>query len=138
MTGILSGKNIPANSGNTKDMGSTPRLWRSPEGGHGNPLQYSCLENPMDRGAWWVTVHRVAKSWTWLKQLNTLIQYDWCPYTKRQLRHRHEQMEGHVKTQREGGCLQPKDMGLQRNQNCWHFDLWLPASITVRKLISFA
>ena len=43
---------------------------RSPGGGHGNPLQYSCLENPMDRGAWQAVVHRVAKSWTWLKQLN--------------------------------------------------------------------
>ena len=38
--------------------------------GHGNPLQYSCLENPMDRGAWWATVHGVAKSWTWLKRLS--------------------------------------------------------------------
>ena len=42
-------------------------LGRSPGGGHGNPLQYSCLENPMDRGAWWATVHGVAKSWTQLK-----------------------------------------------------------------------
>ena len=41
--------------------------------GNGNPLQYSCLENPMDRGAWWATVHRVAKSWTWLKWLSTYI-----------------------------------------------------------------
>ena len=41
----------------------------SPRGRHGNPLQYSCLENTMDRGAWWATVHGVAKSWTWLKQL---------------------------------------------------------------------
>ena len=44
---------------------------RFPGGGHGNPLQYSCLENPMDRGAWWATVHRVTKSWTWLKLLST-------------------------------------------------------------------
>ena len=51
-------KNPPANAG---DMGSIPRLGRSPEGGNGNPLQYSCLENPMDRGAWWATVHGVAK-----------------------------------------------------------------------------
>ena len=43
---------------------------RSPGGGHGNPLQYSCLGNPMDRGAWWPTVHRVAKSWTLLKRLS--------------------------------------------------------------------
>ena len=45
------------------DHGSIPGSGRSP-GGHGNPLQYSCLENPMDRGAWWGTVHGVTKSWT--------------------------------------------------------------------------
>ena len=45
-------------------MGSIPGLGRSPGGGHGNPLQYSCLENPTDRGAWWATVHCVKKSWT--------------------------------------------------------------------------
>ena len=49
--------------GDTGDVGSVPVLGRSPRGGHGNRLQYSCLENPMDRGAWWATVHRVAKSW---------------------------------------------------------------------------
>ena len=51
------------------------KIWRhprrSPGGGHGNPLQYSCLENPMDRGAWWAAVHSVTKSLTWLKQLST-------------------------------------------------------------------
>jgi len=46
------------------DLGLIPELGRSPGGGHGNPLQYSCLENPMDRGAWRATVHGVAKSWT--------------------------------------------------------------------------
>ena len=56
-------KNLPANAGDVKDMGSIPGLGRSPGGGYGNPLQYSCLENPMDRGAWWAAVHRVAKSW---------------------------------------------------------------------------
>ena len=45
-------KNLPANAGDRKDMGSIPGLGRSLGGGHGNPLQYSCLENPMDRGAW--------------------------------------------------------------------------------------
>ena len=54
-----------------RDAGLTPGLGRSPGGGHGNPLQNSCLENPMDREAWWATVHRVAKSWTQLKQLIT-------------------------------------------------------------------
>ena len=50
---------------------------RSPGRGHGNPLQYSCLENPMDRGAWWATVHRVTKSWTSLKQLSMHKHSDW-------------------------------------------------------------
>ena len=54
-------KNLP-DVGDVKDVGLIPGLARSPGGGHGNPLQYSCLENPMDRGAWWATVHRGAKS----------------------------------------------------------------------------
>ena len=57
-------KNLPAKAGDIKDTGSIPGSGRSSGGGHGNPLQYSCLENPMDRGAWWATVHMVAKSWT--------------------------------------------------------------------------
>ena len=55
-------KNPPADAGDIRDMGSIPGSGRSPGGGHGNPLQYFCLENPMDRGAWWATVHGVAKS----------------------------------------------------------------------------
>ena len=55
----------------TKDASSIPGLGRSPEGGHGNLLQYSCLENPKDRGAWWTTVHGVAKNLMWLKSLGT-------------------------------------------------------------------
>ena len=60
-------KNPTANAGDTRDMGSIPGSGRSPGGGHGNPLQYSCLENPMDRGAWRATVHGVAKSQTRVK-----------------------------------------------------------------------
>ena len=63
-------KKLPANAGGDKDMGSIPGSGRSPGGGHGNPPQYSCLENPMDRGTWRATVHRVAKSQTQLKQLS--------------------------------------------------------------------
>jgi len=63
-TGVLVVKNPPANAGDRRDTGSTPGLGRSPGGGHGNPLQYSCLENPTGRGAWWATVHRVTKSQT--------------------------------------------------------------------------
>ena len=63
--GGTSGKEPSASTGDlTGDMGSIPGLGRSSEGGHVNPLQYSCLENPMGRGAWRATVHRVAKSWT--------------------------------------------------------------------------
>ena len=61
-------KNLPANAGDTRDMGSIPGSGRSPGEGNGNLLQYSCLENPMDRGAWWATVHGVAKSWTQLSE----------------------------------------------------------------------
>jgi len=61
-------KNSPASAGDRRD-GSIPGLGRS-GGGHGNPLQYSCLENSMNRGTWWATRHRVAKSWTWLKQFS--------------------------------------------------------------------
>ena len=53
-------KNPPASTGDIRDMGSIPGLGRSPGEGNGTPLQYSCLENPMDRGAWWATVHGVA------------------------------------------------------------------------------
>ena len=52
-------------------MGSIPGLGRSLGGGNGNPLQYYCLENPMDRGAWWAIVYGAAKSWTRLKQVIT-------------------------------------------------------------------
>ena len=60
----LSGKESACNAGDTGDVGSIPGLGRSPREGNGNPLQYSCLENPMDRGAWRTKVHGVAKSQT--------------------------------------------------------------------------
>ena len=60
-------KNLPANAGDIRDVGSIPGLGRLPGGGHGNSLQYSCLENPMDREDWWATIHGVAKSRTRLK-----------------------------------------------------------------------
>ena len=60
-------KNLPANAGDTGNVDSTPGLGRSPGGGNGNSLQYSCLESPMDRGAWQATVHGVAKSRTQLR-----------------------------------------------------------------------
>ena len=57
-------KNLFANSGDINDVGSVPGLGRCPGGGHGNPLQYSCLENPMDGGAWQAIIHRVVKNQT--------------------------------------------------------------------------
>ena len=64
---VLVVKNPTANAGDTRDSGSIPGSGRSPGGRHLNPIQYSCLENSMDRGAWWATVHRVAKIRTSLK-----------------------------------------------------------------------
>ena len=64
-------KNPPANAGDVRDAASLHRSGRSPGGVHGNPLQYSCLENPMHKGAWRAAAHRVAKSWMWLKRLRT-------------------------------------------------------------------
>ena len=66
-------RNLPANSGDLRDAGSVPGSGRSPEGGHGNPFQYSCLENPMDRADLWATVHGVTKSWTRVKSLSKHI-----------------------------------------------------------------
>ena len=62
-------KNPPAKAGDARDVGSIPGLGRFPGGGHGNPLQYSCLENPMNREAWKATVYGVTKSQTRLKIL---------------------------------------------------------------------
>ena len=65
------GKNTPVSAGEVRDTGSIPGSGRSPGKEHSNPLQYSPLENPKDRGAWRNVVHRDTKSWTQLKQLNT-------------------------------------------------------------------
>ena len=75
----LSSKEAPCHAGAARDVGSIPGLGRSPGGGNGNSLQYSCLENSMDRGAWQATVHGVAKSQTqlrdWTTTIYTLIHY---------------------------------------------------------------
>ena len=68
---VLVVKNPPANAGDARDPGSAPGSGRSPGGRHGNPLQYSCLENSADRGAWRATVHRVTKNQTPLEEFNT-------------------------------------------------------------------
>ena len=71
-------KNPPANAEDVRDMGSIPGLGRSPREGNDNPLQYSCLENPMDRRAWWATVHGVTQSWTWLSDLTHFHCVKWA------------------------------------------------------------
>ena len=75
-------KNMSANTENIRDAGSISRLDRSPGEGNGNPLQYSCLENPMDRGAWQATVHGVTKCQTWLMCLSI------CPASSPPLLHK--------------------------------------------------
>ena len=69
----------PANAGDTRDSGLIPGSGRFPGGGHGNSLQYSCLENPMDRGAWWATGHEIAYSWTYI---NSTITFIWESFIK--------------------------------------------------------
>ena len=73
-------KNLPASAEDTRDEGLIPGSGRPPGVGNGNPLQYSCLENPMDRGAWQATVHRVAQSWTRLKWLSRHIITYWLKF----------------------------------------------------------
>ena len=77
---VLVVKNLPANAGDIRDVGLILELGRSPGRGDGNLLQYYCLEDPMDRGAWHATVYRVAKSWTQLEQHGTHIYC--CSVTK--------------------------------------------------------
>ena len=88
-------KQPAANSGDTRDVGSISALGRSPGGGHGNSLQYSFLENPVDTGAWRAVAHRVAKSWTQLKQLS---------------KHTHTQLHK-SRTQREKGAEEDRTPG---------------------------
>ena len=68
-------QNLPAKTDDARDEGSMSGLGRSPGGGNGNPLQYSCLGNPVDRGAWWGTVHWVADELDTIEQLNTNTKY---------------------------------------------------------------
>ena len=68
------GKETTCSVGEPRDMGLIPELGRFHGEGHGKPLQYSCLENPMDRGSWWATVHGVLQSLTQLKRLSTCAQ----------------------------------------------------------------
>ena len=78
--GFAGGSEVKASASNAEDLGSIPGSGRSPGEGNGNPLQDSCLENPMDGGAWWVTVHGVAKSQTRLSNFTSL--HFQCPIKK--------------------------------------------------------
>ena len=81
--GFPGGSEVKVSAWNAEDLGSIPESERSPGEGNGNPLQYSCLENSMDGGAWWATVHRVAKSQTWLSNFTfTFKDNKSCGYNK--------------------------------------------------------
>ena len=81
--GFPSGSEVKASACSVGDLGLIPGSGRSPGEGNGNPLQYSCLENPVDRGAWWATVHGVSKSWTRLSDLTSLSHCKlWPLYVK--------------------------------------------------------
>ena len=69
------GSEVKVSARNAGDLGSIPGSGRSPGEGNGNPLQYSCLENPMDGGAWWATVHGVAKSQTGLSDFTFFLSF---------------------------------------------------------------
>ena len=77
MVGFPGGSEVKASACNAGDLGSIPGLGRSPGDGNGNPLQYSCLENPMDGGAWWATVHGVAKSQIRLRDFTFTLSILW-------------------------------------------------------------
>ena len=76
-------KNLPVNAGDARDMGSIPGMRRLLGEGNGSPPLYSCLGNPMDRGAWWAIVHGVAKSWTWqrIEHTHTYLNNHMLLYT---------------------------------------------------------
>ena len=86
-------KNLPANAGGIRDMGLIPGSGRSSGGEHSSSLQYSCLENPMDREAWWATVHGVTKSQTWLKWLSIAQHREYLGYLAKD----HRYMEDNIR-----------------------------------------
>ena len=90
-------KNPPANAGDVRHASLIPGSGRSSGGGHDNPLQCSCLENPMDRGAWRAAVHSVAKSWTGLKRLST--------HTGMQQQAHVRPIDGGEQRKKKGGCF---------------------------------
>ena len=83
----LVGKNLPASAGDVRDSGSIPGSGRSPGEVHGNPPQYSCLENPIDRGAWWATVHGVTELDTTEATKHALLLPSYFPLLPRNRAH---------------------------------------------------
>ena len=127
-------KNLPDNAGNT---GSICGSGRSPGEGNGNPLQYSCLENPMDREAWWAPVQRVAKSWTWLRDFTSLVRKtirfwkarDLCQAMRNNLVTPHYKYLGMKIT-----CFVSLKFHLMvlKSQSFWRFCSWLNGSLCLR------
>ena len=105
-------KNLPASAGDLKDEGWIPGLGRSPGRGQGGPLQYSCLENPMDRGAWWATAHMAAKSQTQLKRLKTHTHTHPHTYT-----HTHTHTSGVHLDGQANPCSGPTCAQMQKNSS---------------------
>ena len=101
------GKESTCNAGATGDTGSTPGLERSSGEGHGNPLQYSCLKNPMDRGAWQGMVHRVTKSQTPLKWLRTITIHSDSGAKENKV------------------CHSWNSLAFSISNRCWQLDLWI-------------
>ena len=111
-------KNLSANAGDIRDTGLIPESGRSPGGGHKNPLQYSYLENPMDRGAWRATVHRVAKSWTRLSNWACTHNFSLDPF-----------LEG-LKLQRKSGKSELTVARPADKIGIWAED-WIKVSVTL-------
>ena len=109
-SGGTSGKEPACPTGDTRHEGSIPGLGRSPGGGHDNPLQHSCLETPMDRGAWRATVHGAAQSWTRLKQLS---MYRECQAQRDEVSCPRSQS-----TNLNSGCLGPSSVSNRNASNC--------------------
>ena len=119
----LSSKESACNAEVTGEMGSIPGLGRSPGGEHGNPLQYSCLENLIDRGAWWATVHRVTQIWTWLKGLRCMCTFIKATCSDGRVREAEwiliikAFLSLHASWGHRGKCLKP--IGLELAENPW-------------------
>ena len=115
-------KTLPAGAGDTGEEDPIPGWGRSPGEGNGNPLQYSCLGNPMGGGAWWATVHRVAKSWTGLSTHGTThncpgkMEIDITIIQLRNNRHPLLDMSFRDKETRERLSNFPRDKPLARNR----------------------